>query len=217
MAYDHVIDPWGDVVFTLTPRKHPQEEPASASDSADEQSETQEHDSAASEDEPKNVTFLVSSRHLILASPMFKAALTGPWKEALVEGGLQSMDAEDWDVHAVTIVFDIIHGHWPSVPHNVDLDTLSSIAMVVDYYQLGSAMHLIAPLWIQRLQAANPISSQHSRNLVTWMFVAWVFRDFDLLQTTTDIATRTCKSDVTIHDLPLPSTITGLSDISSSN
>lgn len=55
---------------------------------------------------PPDIEFRVSSRHLILASPFFKAALNGPWEESMSSSvdGCRRIYAADWDPQAFLIL-----------------------------------------------------------------------------------------------------------------
>jgi hypothetical protein len=82
-------------------------------------------DADASNDEPANgsvekvdsipsevdVRIQVSAKHLMLASPVFKKALTGKWKEGSTFVGTGSVEitTEGWDVEAFLILLRILH------------------------------------------------------------------------------------------------------------
>jgi len=57
-------------------------------------------------------TFHVSSRRLIWASPVFKAMLTGGWKEGDKNKGPLQGGAEDWDAEALLIVLNVLRSHY---------------------------------------------------------------------------------------------------------
>lgn len=95
-------------------------------------------------------TFRVSSRHLILASPIFKAALKGGWKEGSEINGEYHIDAEDWDVHALEIVMNAIHGHHRRISKTINQDTLAKIAIIVDYYQTYEILLPWSMVWVEQ-------------------------------------------------------------------
>ncbi|PSR80134.1 hypothetical protein BD289DRAFT_374501, partial [Coniella lustricola] len=48
------------------------------------------------------VRYRLSSRYLILASPFFRAALDGPWKEGLIAAdSMYTIDVSDWNEEAL--------------------------------------------------------------------------------------------------------------------
>ncbi|KAK5663986.1 hypothetical protein OQA88_198 [Cercophora sp. LCS_1] len=221
----HAIDPSGDVIFTLNRPKDTlsvsifaiakDTDDVNNNGSPDEGNGVShlasgKEDDASSETQSNPVTFLVSSRHLMLASPMLKAALTGPWKESSIEDGKQRIDSEDFNADAMLVVFNIIHGHWPSVPRDVDLELLCNIALIVDYYQLQATFDFIAPLWIERLRSTDPIPTVYGRDAVLWMFIAWVFDDNDVFEETTSTALQTSRMGVEIEGLPIPQSVSDI-------
>lgn len=80
-------------------------------DSSDEESangSVEEEDSIP----PKaDVRIQVFAKHLMLASPVFKKALTGKWKEGSTFVGTGSVEitTEGWDVEAFLILLRILH------------------------------------------------------------------------------------------------------------
>jgi len=101
------------------------------------------------------ITFRLSSRHLILVSPFFKAALEGGWKEGSAINGEFQIDAEDWDVVALALVLNIIHGHHRRVPKQLPIELLTKVAAVVDYYQTHEIMRHWSMVWLEALGASN--------------------------------------------------------------
>ncbi|KAK3350227.1 hypothetical protein B0T25DRAFT_505640 [Lasiosphaeria hispida] len=181
--YDHTMDPSGDVVLTL---KNPNAPFAlvTADDS---------------------VTFLVSSRHLILASPVLKAALTGGWKEGITSDAshIRGISSSEWDVEAMTILMSIIHHRWSQVPRVVDLELLGKIAIVVDYYQINETVQLMGELWIERL-LQKPLPDSYGRELLLWMCVSSVYKDHAIFKHATEVAIWHCPRDVETLQLPIP-------------
>ncbi|KAK0619421.1 hypothetical protein B0T14DRAFT_432395, partial [Immersiella caudata] len=190
---DYVMDPSGDVILTLS---NPNAPFAIWDASPQEESQT---NSILSE----SATFLVSSRHLILASPMFKAMLTGGWKEGDKSNGTAEVGAEDWDTEALVIVMNVLHSHYRQVPKKVSLEMLAKIAIIVDYYQIHEALQIIASLWINALKESLPDSP--GRDVTLWILVSLVFGDATVFRQVTKIAILRSKKDITIpHNLPIP-------------
>lgn len=94
--------------------------------------------SDASNDEPVNgsvgklaripseadVRIQVSAKHLMLASPVFKKALTGKWKEGstFVGTGSVVITTEGWDVEAFLILLRILLCQHHKLPKRVSLE-----------------------------------------------------------------------------------------------
>jgi hypothetical protein len=147
------------------------------------------------------VTFLVSSHHLALASPVFSAALK--------MGGPRDIDIRGWDAGAMTIVMSIIHHKGPQIPRKVDLELLGRIATVVDHYQMHEAVQHIARSWIRRLRTSLPNS--YGRDLILWLYIALVFKDDDVFRHATKVAIWQCPGDMETLQLPILSTVIGKS------
>ncbi|KAL2020299.1 hypothetical protein VTK56DRAFT_8527 [Thermocarpiscus australiensis] len=152
------------------------------------------------------VAFRVSSRHLILASTVFKAAFTGRWREGTrTPEGYLVIEAEDWDAAAMLIAMNIVYGHLRQVDVDVSLEELAKLAVLVDYYGLHDALWLHTTIWIKKLQQSLPTA--YNRELRLWMCIAWVFKDADIFKKVTAIAVQHHTSPLTTLGLPIPSTI----------
>ncbi|KXX77398.1 hypothetical protein MMYC01_206072 [Madurella mycetomatis] len=197
--YDYTVDPEGDVILTLSNPNVPF--------------------AIWSEDKPLvngppavPVTFRVSSRHLILASPVFKAALTGGWKEGIkAQNGCLKIGAEGWDVDAMLIAMNIIHCRMNRVPFVLDLEMVAKLAVLVDYYQLHDAFYSHKMHWISALKNSFPRSL--GRELMLWMCIAWVFDDGEIFTDATHIALQCHTGYLQTLGLPIPSTAIGMSGL----
>jgi len=219
---DHVMDPSGDVILTLSDWAAPvrpwrlfwdmsdedlnegsnegDDEEASASDSEegsdDDGSEADGEESGesgparkkrrvgdeeAQSDNPDHpVTFRLSSRHLMQASPFFKAALAGSCSEANATNGEFQITAEGWNVDALVVVMNAIHGRHFSVPELAGIGLLARIATIVDYYGCHEALHPHSARWIEKLQARyRDIGFPQSMAMAT-LCAGVVFRDANM-------------------------------------
>ncbi|KAG5928900.1 hypothetical protein E4U53_002560 [Claviceps sorghi] len=81
------------------------------------------------------VCFKLSSKHLILASPVFRAMLCGGWKESITpsktdrdkennprdqNAALREITATEWDKRALLLLLKILHGRHQHVPLQLD-------------------------------------------------------------------------------------------------
>ena len=149
------------------------------------------------------VTFRVSSHHLMQASLVFKAALTGGWKEgSTAAGGCYQINAEDWDAEAMRVVLSLVHSRTKAIPRCVTLEMLSKIAVLVDYYELHEAVHFCASLWIDTLRFLPP--KVYGRDLILWICVSWVFKDAPLFNGMTKLAIEQSPGKVPTFQLPIP-------------
>lgn len=138
----------------------------------------------------KDVEMLVSAKHLMLASPVFKAM----FKHNFVEGetlrstGKVEVALPDDDTTAMEIVLNIIHGRVRQVPKEVTLDIATALSILVDKYQMLEVVELHVELWMARLKPSMPKS--YSAELYKWMSVAWVFKVPDVFKNMSWIAAR---------------------------
>ncbi|KAG5746829.1 hypothetical protein H9Q69_010017 [Fusarium xylarioides] len=151
-----------------------------------------------------DIRLRVSSAHLILSSPVFKAMLDGPFSERIRnKGNLFEVKAFEWNAEALVILLDIIHGHHRSLPQKVELDILIEIAMLCDYYRCEEIVETFAKQWITAFAEDKPYEEEATMN---WMFIAWVFQRGDMFNS--KVAMTLQYSRISVHtDLPLPSAI----------
>ncbi|KAH7016235.1 uncharacterized protein B0I36DRAFT_337098 [Microdochium trichocladiopsis] len=148
----------------------------------------------------------LSSRHLILASPYFQKMLKGDWQESTAQSRPERVvKAEDWDPGALFVLMNIIHGRNGKVPLCVDIEMLSKIAALVDYYQCYEAVHIVSAIWLKELRQRVP--SALGRDLVLWLLISWVYQDPALFETVTRTAIITMKSPFPSLGLPIPQII----------
>lgn len=155
------------------------------------------------------VKYLVSSRHLALASRYFSAKLSGPWIEASVKhiDGCYHMDATDWDSEALLILMHVIHGKTRSVPRHIDLEMLAKLAVLVDYYDCHEAIEIYCPLWVGSLKDKLP--DDYGRDMVLWLLISHVFQQDDIFRQMTQVAALKSDGPVRTMELPIPSIVVG--------
>lgn len=211
--YDHTLDPSGDVIFTLENPDAPFAVWQDGNGNGNGNSNGNDKGNGNSSESliliTRIVTFLVSSRHLILASPVLKAALTGGWNEGAVNevSRLHEISAEEWDTEAMTIVMSIIHHRWPQVPRVVSLELLAKIAVIVDYYQIHETVQIMSEPWIEHARKSLPNS--YGREILLWMCISSVFKNSAIFKHVTAIAIKYCPGIVESLQLPIPSAAIG--------
>ncbi|KAG5942527.1 hypothetical protein E4U59_001069 [Claviceps monticola] len=158
----------------------------------------------------EDVNFRLSSRHLALASPVFKTMLNGLWKESAPLSGWSDngcsvryeLTAAEWDDELFLILMNIIHGRNTLVPLYVDLTTLMKLSVLVDYYQCQEVTQFVVGHWIKAL--SNSLPKEYGRDCVAWMFVAWIFSCTDLFEKMTSLAMKGSEGGLGKIYLPLP-------------
>jgi hypothetical protein len=181
-------------------------------------------DPTPDEDEPDRepaivVHMLVSSKHMMLASPVFKAMLQhSRFKEGqkLSATGKVEIPLPDDDPSAFMIILDIIHGRNRQVPREIDLDLLSSISKLVDKYQMVEVVESFSNGWIDAvidLLPARYATVEDAEDVHRWLGISWVFAREDEFRRMTELMERGCGEEL-VEDveeaLPIPGIIVGM-------
>jgi len=164
------------------------------------------------EPEEQSNHYHVSSRHLMLASSTFKRMLAQDGFAESIRNesdGLYHIAASDWDPEAFLIVLRIIHGRNKQVPRKVTLEMLAKIAVLEDYYDFGEALDVFTEVWVQSLPKTS-IPTTYCRDLVLWVWVAWVFDIEQPFTLATDTVIRESTESLQTLDLPIPTIVSGM-------
>jgi hypothetical protein len=92
------------------PTPHAEEDVTTIDDAAQDNEAYPQEDSLTDTISTEPVTFLGSSRHPILASPVFKAMLTEEGKKAIKPMVLYE-EVSKWDTEALVIVMNVLDGY----------------------------------------------------------------------------------------------------------
>jgi hypothetical protein len=157
--------------------------------------------------EPRCIEMRVSSRHLMLASSYFNRMLNGDWKESntFQSDGCLRIEISDWDIGALQILMDIIHGRARKVPQALSLEMLAKIAVLVDFYECFEVVVIWTKVWIERLELYVP--KVYSRDLVLWLCISWVFQHAKLFNTALRVAMMQSTGPLQTMKLPIPERI----------
>lgn len=205
--FDFIVEPGGDTIITFTnpnvalPSALPPESTPTRLPQKNEVIETSTSQ--------RPITFLVSSKHLMAASPIFNVMLTR-WGEREKTNGRFHIGAEEWDSAAILVFLKGIHGR--SVPRKItrassnfmSLERLVKLALVVDYYDATRACDWT---WVKGWVSLWPIPPPHKygADLLWWMFVTIVFRLEDEFRDATKLAIVDTAGYMKIEDgLPIP-------------
>lgn len=190
---NNTVDPDGDVILKL---EYPNDPFALESGSASTRNQSP-------------VTFRVSSRHLALASPVFKSALTGGWKETVKTDGEHQINSQGWDTTALGIFLMAIHCQYRQVPRSLELEMLAKVAVIVDYYAAHQAIEILSPIWINTLRYQLHTTTCHNRTVALWICISWVFGDSSAFETATKVAIHHGRLNMTDFGLPIPGRVIG--------
>lgn len=163
--------------------------------------------------EDHEIRYLVSSRHLMLASPWFRRLLA---RDDFIEASRDPSDgryhvpASDWDEEAFLILLNIFHIRTRGVPATVDLEMLAKIAVLVDYYELENAEVMERDIkgWITNVRRSVPIPSSYCRDLMLWICISRVFHMDEEFEKATALAIRATEGWMQTLDLPIHEEIT---------
>ncbi|KAF5872370.1 uncharacterized protein Bfra_005729 [Botrytis fragariae] len=158
---------------------------------------------------------LVSSKHMSLASPVFKAIIKGESHEDLVlrTTGKLELPLPDDDPPAMRILIDVIHGRMNSVPLKIDLNLFTQIAILVDRYQCREAVRLLPAIWKDELP--SKFSEYAWDDIGRWICIAWQFELHDEFRRATQIVRESCTFSFEVlmatigYDLPIPKFVAG--------
>ncbi|KAK4119561.1 hypothetical protein N657DRAFT_684358 [Parathielavia appendiculata] len=145
----------------------------------------------------------VSSRHLALASRIFKTKLQfgGSKSTRQADGRIHLQLAEGFDGEAVSIVMNAIHSRGSKVPKSVSVETLSQIALFVDRFQLLDAVEVYADRWISKLELSIPTT--YNRDLILWLYISHVFRQPEIFKSVTKTAAVHAPGPIQTLNLPI--------------
>jgi len=222
----HIFDPDGDVDFVYTiisdqksvPDDNAKPESCNEDPARDPQTSGTGDQSAATEgkkdsSEDRRVRIRASSKHLTLASPVFRRMFTGDWRESrnLAAGERAEIKGENWsveEVDAMLILMNVLHGHGRKVPREVTLNILVEIAVLVDYMECYEAVDVMAEIWIDKLLTNMP--STYCEDIVSWIFISWVFQQPSTFNSATKIAATQSQQRIDPLGLPIPKRILGM-------
>ncbi|PQE15496.1 BTB POZ domain-containing protein [Rutstroemia sp. NJR-2017a WRK4] len=191
------VDPDGDLVLMLDPVEEvPKSEHEFQLVTSGEQSDTPTSDIA----EPISQTIykthlMVSSKHMSLASPVFKAMLQGGFREGEELRGMKkiSLPLPDDDTEAMKILIHWVHCKLNSVPVKVNLELFTNIAILVDKYRMHEVLKIMTPIWTKHLEA-DMMKTWNS--VVRWICIAWVFGMHEEFQKATQILHQQSKKHI---------------------
>jgi hypothetical protein len=159
--------------------------------------------------ENQDVSCVVSSGHMMLASAYFQKRLAGEYYDAITLKNKGHVTISlDNDPDTLAILLNIIHGRTRQVPRRVNLELLSKLAVLVNYYGMLESVELFSDTWIENLKREG-MPTEYNAHVLPWLFIFWVFekgRDFrDMAR----LVQRECDEtlDELVGIIPLPHTM----------
>jgi hypothetical protein len=206
-----IFDPSGDVLLVLS-KKDDSEPATKAPDDVDKVTPDDEHkqqptrpdssDSQASQP-VKEYEFMVSSRHLALASLVFRTMFDGNFKERISPecGSLTRVPLPDDNFDAMLLLLAIVHGRTRAVPRIIDKDLFVDIAVLIDKYGMDECTQVFTDMWFRDLWYQPKEAAPH---LIDWIFLCLVFKHASEFEQLTREAIFQSTLIFEDNQLPLP-------------
>ncbi|KAK1758116.1 hypothetical protein QBC47DRAFT_317274 [Echria macrotheca] len=206
------IDPEADVLAIIPPNR----EPFAPWDSGQSSSDAPAKDVQDGGFSNTGLRIQVSSKHLILASDIFKQKLRHFSRNSTVQpdGRIHLLFGAGTDPRAAAIVLDAVHGRAFKTPRSVNLDTLAQIALFVHKFQLVEAVSVYADRWIGGLlSSGGGIPKEYGRELILWIYISQVFEHTETLESAMRVAVMHSFEKIRTLGLPLDEKIIHTIDI----
>lgn len=189
------VDPEADVLVIIPPK----EQPSAPWGGEDEDGFHGTKDALSQ----SGLQIKVSSKHLILASDIFKTKLRHFSRTTSLrpDGRIHLSVAQGFDARAAAIVLTAVHGKAFKTPKTVDLETLAQIAFFADKFQLVEAVSVYADRWISKLLSQLP--ETYNRKLILWIYISLVFSQAEAFEAATKVATVHSAGPIKSLGLPI--------------
>ena len=153
------------------------------------------------DDEPAEIHMRVSSRHLSLASPVFKVLLNGKFQEACSfrDSGNVTISLPDDDPNVLETLFNIIHGRLRQVPPVYKRQWMCKLAVYVDKYELHEITSFFFKCWKNE---ADPFPEVLDKDLLDTLALSWIFSDDDLFSKMARVAFKQADGPI-VNESPL--------------
>ncbi|KAH8901911.1 hypothetical protein BR93DRAFT_869279, partial [Coniochaeta sp. PMI_546] len=127
---------------------------------------------------PNNVAFIVCSRALCRASPVFKMMLRGGFAESKPTHGEWLVKLPEDHPGALFILFNIIHGNFDRIPQILVEEKLYYLTIMTDKYDMTKSLRPWAARWLERIADAGRTLNTGARRI----WIAWELGDVKLFE-----------------------------------
>ena len=193
---EHKLDPNGDIILVL--------------------------DQSSDGNAGKTHNVQVSSKHLMLASPVFQTMLAGSFKEGTIlrSAGSLILPLPEDDSKALTILLNIIHGRIKQLPATLTADRLTKVVILIHKYQFQNVTGILTDTWFERVASTSwKQEDDFDIEEFSWrkIFVTWVLKRSEEFKDATREAIRELRAKDEFDQseyaepakLHLPQSITG--------
>ena len=159
------------------------------------------------DDERQEVRIRVSSKHLALASRVFKSMLQPGFLigDKLRSQGYAELSLPDDNPIALLVLLNLVHGRIRKVPGKIDMWMLTELAVLVDKYELLEITEMFLDSWFKNLEISIP--QEFNENLLPWMCISWVFNKQEIFMQVTKIAQLESEGPIEECELPIPASV----------
>jgi hypothetical protein len=147
--------------------------------------------------------FLVSSKHLKLASAYFQKMLSSRWAEGtdLADNGTAEIPVHECKAGTLWTVLNAIHGRFRRLPTSLSLDELVDISVATDFFQCHEVIESFANKWINKLDSTSSESVKLKK--AEWIMIASVFRVDEILLRMSKVAMQEGTGPFETKGLPI--------------
>lgn len=117
-------------------------------------------------------TFVVSSKVMCLASPVWRTMLDPESHYMEANSGNGEVSLQDDDHRALSILLDIAHMRFLKVPQCLKYEQLLEVSILCDKYDTVTLVRPWLPKWLKELEELPDRAGYEE-----WLFIAWVFGD----------------------------------------
>lgn len=135
--------------------------------------ESSEHEDVDEIENEEEIMMRVSSKHLTLASPYWKAALSEKWRGPRQPGEIMLLEAQEFDIDAMITLMNVIHGYGHEVTRTLSIDELVRFTIIMDYFQCTEVCSPYTDIWMEHIIRGT---EKNDLSLSNNLQALWVFR-----------------------------------------
>jgi hypothetical protein len=109
---------------------------------------------------------------------------------------------------AYLLLMLIVHCRPRLVPRKLSKQTLTDVAVLVDYYQCHTAVKVFGDMCIKAIEKVYELKNRES---LKWVMISWVFRYEPKFKEATKEVVGRWKNTINAGGLPIPASILGKS------
>lgn len=123
---------------------------------------------------------IVCSRSVSRASPVFQRMLYGSFAESKPSKGEWVVSLPEDDAEVLALMLHIVHGQFDKVPLTPSEETMYSIAILTDKYDMAASLRPWATSWLEHLKTNEGGTGDDHGGQRIW--IAWELGDADLFE-----------------------------------